>query len=74
MRKNVLSEILDPVEDGERRNMDVENPFFFIRHPASKHLKVGPRTKQYGLVLKNESWTLTPPCCSLMATLQPPTM
>ena len=50
MRGNVLSEILDPLEDGERRNIVVENPFFFTRHPATKRLKKGPHAKQYGLV------------------------
>ena len=50
MRENVLNEILDPLENGERRNIDVENPFFFTREPSSKRLKVGLRAKQYGLV------------------------
>ena len=42
MRENVLNEILDPLENGERRNIDVESPFFFTREPSSKCLKVGP--------------------------------
>ena len=50
MRENVLNEILDPLENGERCNIDVESPFFFNREPSSKRLKVGPRAKQYGLV------------------------
>ena len=50
MRENVLNEILDPLENGERRNIDVGNSFFFTRKPSSKRLNVGPRAKQYGLV------------------------
>ena len=52
MRRNVLEEILDPLDDGERRNIDVANPYFFIRHPATKRVKAakGPRSKQYGLI------------------------
>ena len=50
MRENVLSEILNPLEHGARCNIEVENPFFFTRHPATKLLKVGPHAKQYGLV------------------------
>ena len=52
MRENVLSEILNPLEHGERRNIEVENPFSFTRHPATKRLKVGPRAKQYDLVFE----------------------
>ena len=50
MRDNVLNEILHPLEDGERRNVAIENPFFFTRRPVTKRLKVGPRTKQCGPV------------------------
>ena len=48
MRQNLLEELTDPLD--ERRNIDVVNPNFFTRHPATKQLKVGPRTKRYGLV------------------------
>ena len=48
MRQNLLDELTDPLD--ERRNIDVVNPNFFTRHPATKQLKVGPRTKRYGLV------------------------
>lgn len=48
MRQNPLDELTDPL-DG-RRNIDVVNPNFFTRHPATKQLKGGPRTKRYGLV------------------------
>lgn len=50
MQENVLNEILHPLENGEHRNIDVENPFIFTCEPSSKRLKVGPRAKQYGLV------------------------
>ena len=46
--QNVLDELNDPLET--RRVVDVTNPHFFTRHPATKELKVIPRTKQYGLV------------------------
>lgn len=48
MRQNLLDELTDPLD--ERRNIDIVNPNFFTRHPATKQLKVGPRTKRYGLV------------------------
>ena len=48
MRQNLLEELTDPLD--ERRNIDVVNPNFFTRHPATKQLKVGPRTKRYALV------------------------
>ena len=49
LKQNVLDELTDPLEDA-RRTVDVINPHFFTRNPATKQLKVGPRTKQYGLV------------------------
>ena len=48
LKRNVLEELTDPLE--QRRTVDVTNPHFFTRHPATKQLKVAPRTKQYGLV------------------------
>ena len=48
MRQNLLEELTNPLDD--RRNIDVVNPYFFTRDPATKRLKVEPRTKQYGLV------------------------
>ena len=48
MRQNLLDELTDPLD--ERRNINVVNPNFFTRHSATKQLKVGPRTKRYGLV------------------------
>ena len=48
MKRNVLDEIQDPL--GKSRNIPVTNPHFFTRDPATKRLKVGPRTKKYGLV------------------------
>ena len=50
MRDNVLNEIRHPLEDGERRNVAIANPYFFTRQPDTKRLKVGPRSKQYGVV------------------------
>ena len=44
MRQTLLEELTDPLD--ERRNIDVINPNFFTRHPATKQLKVGPRTKR----------------------------
>ena len=48
MRQNLLEELTDPLDD--RRNIDVVNPYFFTRDPATKRLKVSPRTKRYGVV------------------------
>ena len=48
LHQNVLDELTHPLEN--RRNVPVANPHFFTRHPATKQLKVIPRTKQYGLV------------------------
>jgi len=48
MRQNLLDEITQPLE--ERRNIVDVNPNFFYRNPATKHLKVAPHTKRYGLV------------------------
>ena len=48
MRQNLIDEITQPLD--ERRNIDVVNPNFFWRNPATKHLKVITRTKRYGLV------------------------
>ena len=47
MRQNLLDEIT-PLD--ERCNVDVVNPNFFWRNPATKHVKVITRTKRYGLV------------------------
>ena len=44
MRENMLNEILDPLENGERRNIDVESPFFFTREPSSERLS-GPTSQ-----------------------------
>ena len=49
MRQNLLEELTNPL-DNQRRNVEVVNPYFFTRDPATKRLKVGPRTKRYGLV------------------------
>lgn len=48
MRDNLLDEITHPLE--ERRNIPVENPNFFWRNPATKHLRIITHTKRYGLV------------------------
>ena len=48
LKRNVLDELTDPLD--ARRTVDVTNPHFFTRNPATKELKVSPRTKQYGLV------------------------
>lgn len=48
IRQNLLDELIDPLD--KRRNIDVVNPYFFMRDPATKHLQVGPRTKRYGVV------------------------
>lgn len=48
MRQNVIDEVREPMD--ERRNIKVVNPYFFTRDPTTKQLKVGPRTKRYGLV------------------------
>ena len=48
MRQNLLDEITQPLD--ERPNIDVVNPNFFWRNPATKHLRVITRTKRYGLV------------------------
>lgn len=48
IRRNLLDELIDPLD--KRRNIDVVNPHFFMRDPATKHLQVGPRTKWYGVV------------------------
>ena len=48
LRQNVLDELTDPQDT--RRHIDVVNPYFFTRNPATKELRVAPRTKQYGLV------------------------
>lgn len=50
MRNNLIDEIREPLEDGERRNIEVVNPNFFYRNPHTKDLKVITRTKRYGLV------------------------
>ena len=48
MRQNLIDEITHPLD--ERRNIDVVNPNFFWRNPATKHLRLITRTKRYGLV------------------------
>ena len=48
MRQNLLDEIQQPLD--ERRNVNVVNPNFFWRNPATKHLRIIPRTKRCGLV------------------------
>lgn len=48
MRQNLLEELTDPQD--ERRHVEVVNPYFFTRDPATKRLKVGPHIKRYGLV------------------------
>ena len=48
MKQNVLDELTHGL--GKRRNVNVVNPNFFWRNPATKHLKVITRTKRYGLV------------------------
>ena len=48
MRQSLLEELIDPLDD--RRNIDVVNPYVFTRDPTTKCLKVGPRTKQCGVV------------------------
>ena len=50
MKRNLIDEITQPLENGERRNVNVVNPNFLWRNPATKHLKVITRTKRYGLV------------------------
>ena len=48
LRQNVLDELTDPQD--RRRDIPVVNPHFFTRNPATKQLRVSPRTKEYGLV------------------------
>ena len=48
LRQSVLDELTHPLD--HRRDVPVVNPHFFTRHPATKQLKVAPRTKQHGLV------------------------
>ena len=48
LRQNVLEELTDPQD--EHREIPVVNPHFFTRDPATKQLRVSPRTKDYGLV------------------------
>ena len=48
LRNNLLKELTDPQQ--KRRDVKVLNPNFFTRDPASKKIKVIPRTKLYGLV------------------------
>ena len=45
-----MKQIRNPLVDGEQQNLDVVAPDFFTTHPTTKRLKVGPHTKQYGLV------------------------
>ena len=53
MRQNILDELTHPLD--ERRNVDVVNPNFFRRNPATKYLKVITHTKRYGLVFDKRS-------------------
>ena len=48
MKQNVLNEINDPLF--KRCNIATVNPNIFTADPTTKLLKVGPSTKQYGLV------------------------
>ena len=48
MREKLLEELTNPLD--QRGNIPVVNPYFFTRNSASKQIRVGPRTKQYGLV------------------------
>jgi len=48
MRQNLLDEIRDPQD--ERRNVDVNDPNFFMRDPHTKDIHIKSRTKRYGLV------------------------
>ena len=48
MPQNILDELTHPLD--ERRNVDVVNPNFLWRNPATKYLKVITPTKRYGLV------------------------
>ena len=48
MHQKLLDELKDPLD--ERRSINVVNPNFLTRNSANKQLKVGPRTKRYGLV------------------------
>ena len=50
MKQNLLEELANPLENGQRRNVEFVNPNFFVRNPATKDIRVVPRTKQYGLV------------------------
>lgn len=52
MRQNVLDEITDPLDD-DQLNIDVVNPYDFVRDPALKRVKVVPRLKWYGSSLTN---------------------
>ena len=48
MRQNLIDEISQPLN--ERRNVDVVNPNFFWRNPATKHHNSHNTIKHYGLV------------------------
>ena len=50
VKQNLLAELTDPLQDGERCNVVVNNPHFFTRHSVTKSLKVAPRVNQYGVV------------------------
>ena len=53
MRQNLLEELTNPLD--KRRNINVVNPYFFKRDPATKRLNVGrPRTKRYALVFDKQ--------------------
>ena len=50
MKQNLLDELTNPLDNGQRRNVNVVKPNFFVRNPATKDIRVIPRTKQHGLV------------------------
>lgn len=49
IKQYVLDEITNPL-DNDRRNINVVNPYDFMRNLAVKRVKVVPRIKRYGLV------------------------
>ena len=50
MKENVLSEVQDPREDGQRRQVKVTNPNQFLRDPQQKKLRLVRQDKIYQLV------------------------
>lgn len=53
MPQNILDEVTHPLD--ERCNVDIVNPNFFRRNPATKYLKVITHTKRYILVFDKRS-------------------